>query len=105
MSAKSLENLLKINKDGGLGAVIEKARALGELTETLSRALPGDLADGVVAVNVRDERRLVVLARSSAWASRLRFEQDAVLEAAKTAGINVDGVSVRVARVDYNNPG
>ena len=105
MAAKSLQNLLKINKDSELGEVLERARALGELTETLSKALPGDLADGVVAINIRDEQQLVILARSSAWASRLRFEQAAVLDAAKAADLNVDGVSVRVARVDYNNRG
>ena len=105
MTAKSLENLLNINDDGALGEVLKRARELGELTETLSKALPDDLADGLVAVNIRNDHELVALARSSAWASRLRFEQQALLDAAVAAGVNVDSVSVRVARVDYNNRG
>ena len=81
MTAKSLENLLNLNNDGELGEVLRRAQALGELTETLSKALPGELSDGLVAVNIRDDsdqRELVALARSSAWASRLRFEQEAL---------------------------
>ena len=47
MTAKSLENLLNLNDDGELGEVLRRAQALGELTETLSNALPEELAGGL----------------------------------------------------------
>lgn len=107
MTAKSLEKLLNPSNDGELGEIVQRAREIGELVETLSRALPDDLGEGLVAANIRDddERRLVLIAASSAWASRLRFESQIVLDTAREHGLNVDSVSVRVARVDYNNDG
>ena len=49
------------------------------------------------------DRELVVICRSSAWASRLRFEEASLIDAARAHGASVDKVSVRVARVDYNS--
>ena len=105
MAAKSLENLLNINDDGDLGDIVRRARELGELTETLSKSLPADLAPGLLAVNIRGGNELVAVCPSSAWASRLRFEEQALIDAARAAGANVDSVSVRIARVDYNKRG
>jgi predicted nucleic acid-binding Zn ribbon protein len=51
-----------------------------------------------VAANVRDDGELVVLCRSSAWASRLRFAADDLLSAARATGAEVTRCSVRVAR-------
>lgn len=75
---------------------------MGELTETLSKALPGEFRGSLIAANLRDDNELVLICPSSAWASRLRFEEALVVAAAKQHGINVDKVSVRVGRVDYN---
>lgn len=102
MTAKKLGNLLNDNKNGDLGDLVRRARDMGELTAALARALPEDLAGGLVAANIRGNSELVLICPSSAWASRLRFEETTLLKAAKTHGISVDKVSVRVARVDYN---
>jgi len=40
----------------------------------------------------------VILAKSSAWASRLRFETEALIEAARETGADVMSCTVRVAR-------
>lgn len=109
MTAKKLENLLdpaeNTSKNGGLGELVRRARDMGKLTDTLSGALGAELAAGLVAASLRDDGTLVLLARSSSWASRLRFEEAAVLAAARSNAVNVDRVSVRVARVDYNDDG
>ena len=109
MSAKKLENRLDSAKKGHgnveLGDLVARARALGELTETLAKALGEELATGLVAANLRDDNTLVLVAQSPAWAARLRFEEQAVLAAAAASALNVDRVSVRVARVDYNSDG
>jgi hypothetical protein len=98
MSAKRLDNLLKPNKDGGLGEVVRRARAMGELATALGRVLPADLADGIVAANLRDGGELVIICRSSAWASRLRFEHDRILEAARSTGAEASSLSIKVSQ-------
>ncbi len=103
MTVKQLRNLLNSNGNGDLGDLVRRARDMGELTEALYVALPGELAGSLVAANIRDDRELVVICRSSAWASRLRFEEASLIDAARAHGVSVDKVSVRVARVDYNS--
>ena len=98
MPTKSLENLLNPNNDGGLGDIVRHARDMGELVQMLQMSLSPDHAVGIVAANIRDDGELVVLAASSAWASRLRFETDTLVEAAKKTGATVTSCSVRVSR-------
>ena len=69
---------------------------MGELTEVLARALPPDEAQGIVAANVRESGELVVIAATPAWASRLRYETEALLKAARASGVEVDVCRVRV---------
>ena len=103
MTAKQLGNLLNPKGNGELGDIVKRAREMGELTENLCKILPEDLAGSVVAANIRGESELVLICQSSAWASRLRFEEAALIAAASSLGVNVDKVSVRVASVDYNS--
>lgn len=98
MTAKRLENLLKPSDDGGLGDLIRRARDMGELATALGRALPAELAEGIVAANIRDGGELVVVCRSSAWASRLRFETESILDAARQTGAEVSTCTVRVSQ-------
>ena len=96
MAAEKLKNLLNLKPDGDLGAVVRRARALGELTHGLCAALPEDYAGAILAANLRDDGELVVIAASSAWASRLRYETETLLAAARDAGLKVTGCRVRV---------
>ena len=98
MSAKRLENLLKPSNNGGLAEVVRRAREMGELATALGRELPADLADGIVAANLREDGELVVICRSPAWASRLRFEHDRILNAARSAGSEATSLTVRVSQ-------
>jgi hypothetical protein len=98
MAKNELKNLLSPCSDGDLGSIVRRARELGELTGLLSRALPGDFAGAIVAANVREDGELVVIAASSAWASRLRYESDVLLEAARAAGIETTACRVRVTQ-------
>ena len=98
MPAKRLENLLNPSNDGELGEIIRHARDMGELVHTLQMSLPPDQAGSIVAANIREDGELVVLAASSAWASRLRFETDALIEAARQTGASVESCTVRVSR-------
>ena len=97
MAEKELKNLLSPCSDGDLGGLVRRAQELGELTGTLSEALPADFAGAIVAANVRENGDLVVIAASSAWANRLRYESDALLATARDAGLTVTACRVRVS--------
>ena len=83
MADKELKNLLNPCADGDLGRIVRRARELGELTDTLAKALPEEYAGALVAANVRENGELVVIAASPAWANRLRYETETLLAAAK----------------------
>ncbi|NCF25173.1 MAG: DUF721 domain-containing protein [Gammaproteobacteria bacterium] len=73
---------------------------MGELASALARAVPPDEGASILAANVREDGELVVICRSPAWASRLRFTADVLLEAARAQGAEASRCSVRVARSD-----
>ena len=98
MADKSLENLLNPNKDGDLATIVRRAQDMGELASALVRALPAEEGAAILAANVRGDGELVVLCRTSAWASRLRFCADALLDAARAHGVDASRCSVRVVR-------
>ena len=98
MPPKRIDNLLKPNADEGLGSIVRRAREMEGLVEALRAALPPEEAAGVVAANLRDDGELVVLAETSAWAARLRFEEERLIEAARKTGATVTGCKVRVGR-------
>ena len=100
MAAKSLQNLLDPKNDESLATIVRRAQDMGELTSALVRALPAEEGAAILAANVREDGELVVLCRSSAWASRLRFCADALLAAARAQGVEASRCSVRVSRSD-----
>ncbi len=97
MPAKRLENLLNPSTNGDLGDVIRRAREMGELASALGTSLPPKLSDGIVAANLRENGELVVICASSAWASRLRFEADQLIAAARRTGADVQSCTIRVS--------
>ncbi|MBT8091498.1 MAG: DUF721 domain-containing protein [Gammaproteobacteria bacterium] len=71
---------------------------MADLTAVLAGALPPGHAAAVVAANVREDGELVVIAATSAWASRLRYETDTLLEAARSAGVSATTCRIRVSQ-------
>ena len=98
MAEKQLKNLLNPCSDGELAKIVRRARDLGALTQTLSDALPAEYTGAIVAANVREDGDLVVIAASSAWASRLRYETDRLLTAARESGVNAAECRIRVSQ-------
>ena len=97
MPTKRLDNLLNPSNGGDLGDVIRRAREMGELATALGKSLPAKLSAGIVAANLRENGELVVICASSAWASRLRFEADQIVTAAREAGVEVQSCTIRVS--------
>jgi len=98
MSAKHIGDLLKPNDNGGLAATLERTQRIAELTSTLSAALGGEAGRSIVSASVDERRVLHVKTRSSAWAARLRFEGDRLLEAASNGGWPASSLKVQVGR-------
>lgn len=97
MSIIRLDKLLKSPSSSRLEEIIQRARRHQDLTELIKSNLDKDLAEAVVSVSVQKDE-LVVVACSSAWAARLRFEADSLLRAARAQIADVARCQVRVAR-------
>jgi len=98
MPFKSLQNLLNPNDDGELGNIIRHAQDMGELIQILQEALPGESQGSICAANIRDNGELVILASSPAWAAKLRFDAECLMQAARNSGAAVSICKVRVNR-------
>lgn len=98
MTSNKLKNILNPCNDGDLSDLINRAQRMGELTHILSKALPESDQTAIVAANVREDGELVVICASSAWASRLRYETETLLKAARDAGISANACRIRVSQ-------
>ena len=98
MASDDLKNLLNSSAGGELGDIVRRARKMGELTHVLCNGLPDEYAGAIVAANLREDGDLVIIAASSAWASRLRYETDALLAAAREAGLSPSACRIRVTQ-------
>ncbi|MEO6926243.1 MAG: DUF721 domain-containing protein, partial [Rhodanobacter sp.] len=81
---------------GSFASLAEKASKLEALDRALRQTLPSPLREQVRFANLRNER-LVFLASSPAWASRLRLMQAQILASARAIGASASAVSVKVA--------
>lgn len=98
MSIIRLENLLKKGAGDGLDKIIQRAQKLDELTTALRAELPEEAALNLVAANLREDGELVLICTSSAWASRLRFESEQLVQTARRLGFMVDRARVTVSQ-------
>jgi hypothetical protein len=81
---------------GSFAALAEKAGKLEALDRALRQTLPSPLREQVRFANLRNDR-LVFLASSPAWASRLRLMQAQILASARAIGASASAVTVKVA--------
>jgi len=98
MPAQKLENLLKSGRKSSLEKIIRTAQDMDALTGALQQTLAPDIAVNIIAANLRADGELVVICASSAWASRVRFETDALLAAADKAGFRATSLRVSITR-------
>ena len=81
---------------GSFATLAHKAESLEALDRALRQTLPSPLREQVRFANLRNDR-LVFLASSPGWASRLRFMQTHILATAHAIGICASSVTVKVA--------
>jgi hypothetical protein len=98
MALTRLEKLLQAPGGSPLGKVIRRASEMDDLAARLRAALDPETAPHLIAANLREDGELAVVCSSAAWAARLRFESDALVAAARSAGLEAHRCSVKVAR-------
>jgi hypothetical protein len=98
-----LEIASVLSQDASLQGVVRRAAALAELDVALRQALPAATARQCRVLNVRDGS-LVVMARSSVFAGRVRVAQGALIARAQTLGLEVSQVLVRVGGWELPEP-
>jgi hypothetical protein len=98
MPATKLEDLLNARGSGNLDQLIRRAADMNSLVGVLRDSLAPALADHLIAANVRGDGELVLICSSSAWAARCRFESDALLARARTAGFEATSLHVTVTQ-------
>lgn len=80
---------------GSFATLARKAGALEALDRALRQTLPSPLREQVRFADLRNNR-LVFLASSPGWASRLRLMQTQILATARAIGTNASSVTVKV---------
>jgi len=85
-----------ITECGSFASLAEKAGALEALDRALRQTLPSPLREQVRFADLRNDR-LVFLASSPGWASRLRMMQTQILATARAIGTRASSVTVKVA--------
>ncbi|QRP64558.1 DUF721 domain-containing protein [Rhodanobacter sp. FDAARGOS 1247] len=80
---------------GSFATLAQKAESLEALDRALRQTLPSPLREQVRFANLRHDR-LVFLASSPGWASRLRLMQTQILAAAHAIGTHASSVTVKV---------
>ena len=98
MSTTKLEDLLKSGATGSLDKIIQRAQNMDLLTGALRAALVPDMGENLLAANVRDDGEMVIVCSSSVWASRIRFESEALIDAACKAGFRPTSSRVIVSQ-------
>jgi hypothetical protein len=88
---------------GPVAELAKKAGKLAALDRALRQMLPPLLREQVRFANFRGDR-LIFLASSPAWASRLRLQQAQILAAARAIGANAGSVTVKVAPLPPPDP-
>lgn len=82
--------------EGGLARIVARAHWLDALDAHLRRSLPPALAGHCRIANVRDDT-LIVLADSPTWRTALQLQRDALLNAARAAGLSLRELTVKVS--------
>ncbi|MFW2404349.1 MAG: DciA family protein [Gammaproteobacteria bacterium] len=96
---KSLSELLR-DPGSSVGRLAAKARQKQALGDHVRNGLSTDLAAALLHCSVDENGVLVVRTTSSAWAAKLRFENEKLLELAREVHPETTSVRVRVAYPD-----
>lgn len=100
MSVIQLKKLLKSGSNNSLDALVKRAKKMQDLTGVLQAALSDELGDNLLSASLREDGEMVLICQTSAWASRIRFESEALLLAANENGYPATSCRVTVSHAD-----
>lgn len=93
-----------VGECGPVAALISRARALDALDRQLRQPLPEPLRSQCCLASIQSGR-VVFLASSSAWAAKLRLQQNAIIKQARiVSGLPVEKFAVKVAPLPPRPP-
>lgn len=90
------QSFAQLATTGDLGSLVDRVRLLDALDRQLRQSLPEPLASQCRLANVRADR-LVFLVGSPVWSAKLRLHADTLIGAAAAVGLEVVGLTVKVA--------
>jgi len=93
-----LEKLLKSSTGGRLQKLVRNAQHMDELTSTIRKGLQPELAAQLLAASVSRNGRLSIIASSSAWAAKFRFETEQLMQLARHSGAKINACTVTVSK-------
>lgn len=92
---KSLSELI-FRPGSPIAGLAREAEAATSLVDELRAALAAPLAGALAGARLREDGTLVLLAASPAWAARLRFEGEQLLERCRERHPDARRIEVRV---------
>lgn len=98
MTLKRIDKLLNSGSADPLDNLVRRAQEMDRVLQLVRDALPEIDPREIESANLRDDGELVVVCRNSAWASRIRFEGDRIVTAARRQGFAASACRVRVGR-------
>lgn len=98
MSLKKIDKLLNSKGGNTLEELVQHAQDMNDLALRVRLCVDAAAQDSIAGANIRDDGELVVVCRSSAWAARLRFDAEKLMQAARDGGYVVKRCRVRVVR-------
>jgi hypothetical protein len=99
MSNKEPKSLgqLALAKNSAFSDLTREAERRINLSDHLRNRLSEDLAQGVNSCNLSNDGMLTILTNSAAWASRLRFESEQILNLCREIEPSIANVRFKVS--------
>ena len=93
---ESLDKLLKTLGQGRLGKIVRRAQDMDDLAHRMRTNIDPTLAAQILSVSTDQDDELVIVCSSQAWASRLRFVEADLIDAAQKAGVSASRCRIKV---------
>ena len=101
--ARKPRNVVDVAMQSALADPLRRAAWLGKVGLQLSTALPRELVAHARFANI-EGRTLVYLVDGPVWANRLRLSAEPIIASARSVGLDVAELKVRVARNPFPVP-
>ena len=74
MSFNKLQKILNSSSHNNLDDIVQRAKNMEELCFTLKKTIDNEASQYLIACNIRNSGKLIILCNSNAWASKFRYQ-------------------------------